>query len=159
MLGTRVSHSLGGMGGRCPLHLTIFFEPPSPPPKTNAPPWASPHLKMKPPSSDKQTTPIETWIPFHEMISRKSTINNNLKSSENPWKICVKKFIFSKFGGLLAYSQHLYYQMNSFTGIFRQHKLPHASPMFWCKPPPSNFEEALILLFSCIWDLFVIDSS
>ena len=158
MLGTRVSHSGGAWGGGAPSILR-FFSNPLPSPQNQCPPWASPHLKMKPPSSDKQTTPIETWIPVHEMISRKSTINNNLKSSENPWKICVKKFIFSKFGGLLAYSQQLYYQMNSFTGIFRQHKLPHASPMFWCKPPPSNFEEALILLFSCIWDLFVIDSS
>ena len=39
--------------------------------------------------------------------------------------MCVKKFIFSKFGGLQAYSRQLYYQMNSFTGIFQQHfKLP-----------------------------------
>ena len=41
----------------------------------------------------------------------------------------MKKFIFSKFGGLEAYSQQRYYQMNSFTGIFRQHfKLPPYSP-------------------------------
>ena len=33
----------------------------------------------------------------------------------------MKKFIFSKFAGLQAYSQQLYYQMNSFTGIFQQH--------------------------------------
>ena len=33
---------------------------------------------------------------------------------------------FYKFAGLQAYSQHIYYQMNSFTGIFRQHfKLSH----------------------------------
>ena len=30
----------------------------------------------------------------------------------------MKKFIFSKFGGLQDYSQQLYYQMNSFTDIF-----------------------------------------
>ena len=46
--------------------------------------------------------------------------------------MCVKKFIFSKFAGLQAYSRQLYYQMNSFTGFFRQHfKPPHAPPMYW----------------------------
>ena len=59
------------------------------------------------------------------MIPWKST-NSSLKSSWNPLKICVKKFIFSKFAGLLAYSWQLYNQMNSLTGIFRQH----------FKPPP-----------------------
>ena len=66
--------------------------------------------------------------------------------------MCVKKFIFSKFGGLQAYSQQLYYQMNSFTGIFRQHfKLSPCSPMFWLKPPPtpSNFEEPPHVRNSC----------
>ena len=62
------------------------------------------------------------------MIPRKSTINNKLKSRQNPWNICVKKFIFIKLAGLQAYSQQLYYQMN-FTGIFQQHlKTPHAPP-------------------------------
>ena len=43
--------------------------------------------------------------------------------------MCVKKFIFSKFAGLQAYSQQLYYQMNSFTGFFLQHlKPPSRSP-------------------------------
>ena len=43
---------------------------------------------------------------------------------------------FSKFAGLQAYSWQLYYQMNSFTVIFRQHcKSPHAPPMYWLKPP------------------------
>ena len=48
-----------------------------------------------------------------------------------------KKFIFSKFAGLEAYIWQLYYQMNSFTGIFRQNFTPppHASPMYWLKPP------------------------
>ena len=40
--------------------------------------------------------------------------------------MCVKKFIFSKFAGLQNYCQQLYYQMNSFAGIFQQH----------FKPPP-----------------------
>ena len=66
------------------------------------------------------------------MIPSKSTINNNLKSSWNPWKIYVKKFIFSKFARLQAYIRQLYYQMNSFTGIFQLHFKP---------PPLSNFEE------------------
>ena len=33
----------------------------------------------------------------------------------------MKKFIFSKFARLQAYRRQLYYQMNSITGIFRQH--------------------------------------
>ena len=51
----------------------------------------------------------------------------------------MKKFIFSKFGGLQACSRQLYYQMNSFTGIFRQHvKLPPCPPqqIFRTPPPP-----------------------
>ena len=43
-----------------------------------------------------------------------------------------------------TYSQQLYYQMNSVTGIFWQHFKPpsHAPSMYWLKPPPpSNFEE------------------
>ena len=49
---------------------------------------------------------------------------------------------FSKYTGLQAYSWQLYYQMNSFTVIFRQHfKSPHAPPMYWLKPPHQNFEE------------------
>ena len=62
------------------------------------------------------------------MIPRKSTRNNNLKSSQNPSKICVKKFIFSKFTGLQAYSWQLYYQMNSIIGIFRQYFKPPMLP-------------------------------
>ena len=38
--------------------------------------------------------------------------------------MCVKKYIFSKFAGLQAYSQQRYYQMNSFTGIFQNHLKP-----------------------------------
>ena len=63
--------------------------------------------------------------------------------------MCVKKFIFSKFAVLQAYSWQLYYQVNSFTGIFRQHfKPPMLSPCidlsppipvkFWRAPPPPN---------------------
>ena len=42
--------------------------------------------------------------------------------------MCVKKFIFSKFAGLQNYSQQLYYQMNSFIGVFRQHFKPLMLP-------------------------------
>ena len=78
----RVSHSgkEGGMGG-APRPSYNFLETPSPI-KTDAPPWGvTPHLKMKPPPSEKQTPPLKREAPFHEMIPRKSTINNNLKSS------------------------------------------------------------------------------
>ena len=44
---------------------------------------------------------------------------------------------FSKFAGLQAYSCQLYCQMNSFTGIFRQHlKSSHASPCIDLSPTP-----------------------
>ena len=70
-----------GAWGAPPAHPTIFLETPSPI-KTDAPPWGvTPHLKMKPPPSEKQTPPLKREAPFHEMIPRKSTINNNLKSS------------------------------------------------------------------------------
>ena len=68
------------------------------------------------------------------MIPRKSTIK-----AQNLAKIhqkCVKKFIFSKFAGLLAYSRQPYYQM-----FFDTILSPPCSPMYWLKPPLSNFEE------------------
>ena len=71
----------------------------------------APHLKNNPP-------PLKHEAPYHKMIRRKCTINDDLKSAYNPSKICVNKFIFNKFADLLAYSHQLYYQMNTFTGIF-----------------------------------------
>ena len=73
---------VGGMGGTS--HLPIFFK--SPPHHQNrCPPWGTPlPLKMKPSPSEKQTPPppqLKHETPCHEMIPRKSTINNNLKSS------------------------------------------------------------------------------
>ena len=53
----RVSHSEEGAWGATPSHPTIFFNPP--PPSKPMPPWGTPHLKMKPLPSEKQTTPIE----------------------------------------------------------------------------------------------------
>ena len=120
-----------------------FFSNHPPPPPTHSKPMPSMKcspltLKWSSPCK-KQSPPLKRKKPFHEMIPRKSTINNNLKSSQNPWKICVKKFIFSEFAGLKAYSWQLYYQINSFTGIFWQHfkapPPPHAPPMYWLKPP------------------------
>ena len=57
----------------------------------------------------------------------------------------MKKFIFSRFASLQAYSGKFYLQMNSFTGAF-QHRfkqmLPPCSPHVLTQaPPPSNFEE------------------
>ena len=63
-------------------HPTIFFEPP--PPSKLMPPMGHPppHLKMKLSPSEKQPPPpLKCEVPFHEMIPRKSTLNNNLKSS------------------------------------------------------------------------------
>ena len=70
-----------GMGGR-PPHPTTFFEPP-PPIKSNAPPMGSPLLKNEAPHPNLKTTPpaLKSEAPFHEMIPRKSKINNNLISS------------------------------------------------------------------------------
>ena len=36
---------------------------------------------------------LKREAPLYEMIPNKSTVNNNLKSSYNPWKMYVKKFI------------------------------------------------------------------
>ena len=72
----RVSHS-SGVGG--PLSYD-FFQPP-PPTKTNAPHGVPPPLKNEAPPSEKQPLPLKHETPFHKMIPRKSTINNNLNSS------------------------------------------------------------------------------
>ena len=66
---------VGRTWGGCPPLCYNFFE--KLPIKPDAPPWGTPtpHLKMKPPN------PLKHEAPFHEMIPRKSTINNNLKSS------------------------------------------------------------------------------
>ena len=92
-----------------------FFSKTSPPIKTDVPPHGvHPHLKMKHPPSEPPPPPTTTTI-------------------ENLGKICVKKFVFSKFVGLHAYSRQLYYQMNSFTGIFWQHRravISESSPLY-----------------------------
>ena len=65
----------GGHEGGAPPYLMIFLETP-PPPKL-MPPWGAPHpLPLK-----NKAQPLKHETPFDEMIPRKSTINNNLKSS------------------------------------------------------------------------------
>ena len=124
-------HSGGGAEGVV-AHPPIFFETPRPLWKPMTPHGALPHLK------NKLSPLLKREPPFHEIFPWKSTINNNVKSCRNPWKICVKKLIFSKFAGLQAYSRQLYYQMNSLTSIFWQHfKRPDTPLMYWLKPPPS----------------------
>ena len=50
---------------------------------------------------------------------------------------------------LQAYSRQLYYQVNSFTGIFWQHfKPPYAPPMYWLKPPPHRILKSPPSMFS-----------
>ena len=63
--------------------------------KTDAPHGAHPPPKNEAPL-------LKPEAPFHEMIPRKSKINNNLTPSLNPSKMRVKKFIFSKFSGSQA---------------------------------------------------------
>ena len=68
----RVSHS-GGHGGH--PHIS------KPPTKTDASHGAPPHLKNEAPNLKNNPSPLKHETPFCEMIPRKSTINNNLKSS------------------------------------------------------------------------------
>ena len=99
--------------------------------------WDTPPIKNTPPSEKQPPPPMKHEVSFHEMIPRKSTININLKSGYNPSKIWVKKFILSKFAGLQAYSQQLFYKMNSNTGIFQQNfKPPMLPPCIGAAPPP-----------------------
>ena len=66
----------GGSMGCTPSILPFFFEK-TRPPKPMPPHGAPSHLKMKPPIW--KTPPYWNMTRFHEMIPRKSTINNNLK--------------------------------------------------------------------------------
>ena len=78
----RVSHSWGARGeeGGTPSPSYNFFQ--KPPIRTDAPPMGhTHHLKMKPPHLKNKPPSLKCEAPFHEMIPRKSTINNNLKSS------------------------------------------------------------------------------
>ena len=67
-----------GHGGMTPIiwHFSTLL-----PSKLMPPMGRSPSLKNKAPSSEKQTPLLKCKAPIHEMIPRKSTMNNNLKSS------------------------------------------------------------------------------
>ena len=80
--------------------------------------------------------------------------------------MCMKKFIFSKFADLEAYSRQLYYRMNSVTGIYWQYFKPpmvptcidlNPSPIkFWRAPsmfitPVGNPEVLYKLIYICIY--------
>ena len=70
----------GGEGawGAPPPPFYNFFQTALPPSKLMPLPMGhTPHLKMKPLPYEKQTPPLKHEAPFHEMIPRKSTINNN----------------------------------------------------------------------------------
>ena len=60
----------------------MILEDPPPPSKSMLPQWGAPPphpLKNEAPPSEKQPPPpLKRKAPFHEMILRKSTINNNL---------------------------------------------------------------------------------
>ena len=104
-------------------------------------------LKNEAPPIWKTNPPLKREAPCHGMIPGKSAINNNLKSSQNPWKICVKKFIYIKFGGLQVYSRQLYYQMDSFTDMFQEHfkPAPHPHPTPPCSPPSIDLSPRHVL--------------
>ena len=57
--------------------------------------------------------------------------------------MCMKKFIFSKFADLEAYSRQLYYRMNSVTGIYWQYfKPPMVPTCIDLNPSPIKFWRA-----------------
>ena len=63
----------------CPSILGFFLETPLSKPMPSM--GCTPHLKIKPPHLKNKPNPLKREALFHEMIPRKSTINNNLKSS------------------------------------------------------------------------------
>ena len=76
----RISHSGGGKGALPPSYN--FLQTPPPPPKSIPPMGCSSQLKMIPPSEkEPPPPPSKHKTPFHEMIPRKRTINNNSESS------------------------------------------------------------------------------
>ena len=60
-------------------HLTFLSKPPRS--KPMPPHGAHPKLKNEAPHLKNTPTPLKREAPSHEMILRKSTINNNFKSS------------------------------------------------------------------------------
>ena len=126
----RASHSVHG--GH-PPNLTIFFKT-LPPTKTDELAWVPrPHLKMKPPIW-KTNHPLKDETLFHEMIPRKSTIINNLKS-------LLKKYVWRS--SFLVNLEACRLIAGNFTirwtpsQVFFDKILSsaHAPPMFWLKSP------------------------
>ena len=79
---SRISHIGGGVGvGHGGMPPIIWYFSTLLPSKLMPPMGRSPSLKNKAPSSEKQTPLLKCKAPIHEMIPRKSTMNNNLKSS------------------------------------------------------------------------------
>ena len=109
----------------------------APLPLTNEPPL---------PPSNPPLPLLKCEAPFEKWFLEKT--NNNLKSSQNLWKIFVKKFIFSKFAGLQACRLIASYFTNRWTPsqiFFKNtlsppcspHVLPQVPPIkFWRAPPP-----------------------
>ena len=64
----------------------------------------------------------------------------------------MKKFIFSKFAGLQAYSQQLYYQMNSI--IFRKHFQKHFQSLM--PPPPHQILKSSPPCSQHLWETLVV---
>ena len=127
----RASHSVHGGGTSWILR---FFSKPSPTTKTDALPWVPrPHLKMKP-LIWKTNHPLKDETLFHEMIPRKSTIINNLKS-------LLKKYVWRS--SFLVNLEDCRLIAGNFTirwtpsQVFFDKILSsaHAPPMFWLKFP------------------------
>ena len=78
---SRVSHSGGDGGmGSTPRSYDFLWNPPSSKPMP-PPHGAHPPLKNEVPNLKTTSPPLKSEATFLEMIPRKSTINNNLKSS------------------------------------------------------------------------------
>ena len=70
---------VGGSMGGIPPNYDFFLKLPHQ--NRCSPHGAHPPLKNEAPPYPKDKSPLRREVPFHEMIPRKSTINNNLKSS------------------------------------------------------------------------------
>ena len=143
------------MGG-CPVILWFFLKPPSHLHQNWCPPMGGhPHLKMKPPIW-KTIPPLKPETPFHEMIPRRSTTNNNLKSSK-----ILEKYVWRS--SFLVNLEACRLIAGNFTikwtpsHVFFDCILssPHAPPMCWLKPPLlSNFEGGRGTALPCLQHLW-----
>ena len=67
----RFCENIGRAWGGASSILRFFLKPP-PPTKTDAFPWGTPHLKIKPPYLKNNPPPLKRETPFHEMIPEKA---------------------------------------------------------------------------------------